>query len=1429
MPTNQTLLWTALPNNVYTDGSTEYLKLSVFMNPRLRTNEGSTLSLFPDFLNWAAHMQSDQVTFSIEVNDGTGVYQVPAEIVSKPPDQNLWKLLFNENIPVRSYEFAEDNLYNRPIVSFPLKQVLNYLKERYQNIASQAPFDLPHIKYTEEGQFFLEEEFKELIDLTLSIEGEEQLTNRINLSLENARIEAREREFSTLDPDSEPVIPKDLWVNGNGAMHNAFYQTMLFHYRAANAEPEELPNDLEEARAHYENEVDFHQMLTALGDFPGLLRRLGIVIDLKIDTAAIPKTTDDSDLGKMKLRVIPNWPSNFPTRGPESQGKWTANYCPWTVYFYKNINGKSFFKAFSHQEESCGIWSPDTNVELVQVDVDGAALKTINFAGNMARTNKNEEDQTIDAPKQIGVPALRTGGISVIRSGNARNFNKIFYKSAEFNRMLEGGDSPQLLDLYAEDLTRGYRLDVFDELTGEWRSLHQRVGTYKLVKAPEHVPEIIDIDEGFIQPSVTSTVGPHVPTKEIYIHDALFTWDGWSLSAPRLGKSISRSPRAPSSDEPETLPQKVENIAMTHLGLETNFTVKDGTLPRLRFGQAYCMRVRTVDFAGNGPTLNEAKEIEEAGPDLQGNGHIPKNDVLIYRRFEPINPPELVPRQLYNPNGDTNNSETQGYTEGESLERMVIRSNFDKSIEEYAEEHPAYQPFNERHIAPPKASLHLIETHGLLDEALDAKKNGMSPDEVRARIKEVYDLAVREAGTLNDTSLPSVRFIPTGKDPTSTEGYAVHTEEELEIPYLPDPWAVGVVFQGLPGLNPDELFKITFDLAIWYQPKLFRIRLVEGNGRPEWDQISRVLTIQLPKSNIAHVRVSSCFGGELEWLGMWKWLVESVESGAIPNEKLHEIKQGIIEGRHWMFTPYRELTLVHAVQQPLEQPNADLRVERWENSTAAYLKGAIRIHAPSTSKLDILADWTEMRDDLDKDEPNLEPIKLNTHVMELPTILDGQEILVQGLNQDCNKEDSDVLRIIDNELLILNSEMAKQTIQCLKKELANPHIDLYLQRFLQDQINLASKVAAHEFGDTKYRRVTYRVQATSRFREYFVPTMEPNHLIQEGYGVELDILSSAKPNPPRVLFVLPTFNWKQETDANGTIKSVRRSGGVRVYLDRPWWSSGEGELLGVVLMEHSRIEVDDMNDYFTFWGQDPIWRSPMLQRPKPENFINSKKVFNTVKLTELKETFVKVVGFEVQWDKKRKLWYCDIEMDTADAYYPFIRLSLARFQPNSLVHYEDEINRIPLRDHRISTVVLADFVQTVPNRSVTVTREVGVSNIYTVSVSGITYTASTRMDQTVTPDISAVSVRVQRRVPEIEDETLGWSDLPIEKTLIPSIPDDHGVVIWQGEVSIAPYYQGEELRIVVQETERIFPATIDGHVENEDHRIVYIDTIPLSN
>ena len=90
---------------------------------------------------------------------------------------------------------------------------------------------------------------------------------------------------------------------------------------------------------------------------------------------------------------------------------------------------------------------------------------------------------------------------------------------------------------------------------------------------------------------------------------------------------------------------------------------------------------------------------------------------------------------------------------------------------------------------------------------------------------------------------------------------------------------------------------------------------------------------------------------------------------------------------------------------------------------------------------------------------------------------------------------------------------------------------------------------------------------TTRYAEFFAPADIPAEPAS-GEPVVLDIPSSARPAAPQVLDAVPLLRWEElaEPDEPFAWRQARRSG-VRVWLARPWYSSGDGELLGVLVFD----------------------------------------------------------------------------------------------------------------------------------------------------------------------------------------------------------------------------------------------------------------------
>jgi hypothetical protein len=265
-----------------------------------------------------------------------------------------------------------------------------------------------------------------------------------------------------------------------------------------------------------------------------------------------------------------------------------------------------------------------------------------------------------------------------------------------------------------------------------------------------------------------------------------------------------------------------------------------------------------------------------------------------------------------------------------------------------------------------------------------------------------------------------------------------------------------------------------------------------------------------------------------------------------------------------------------------------------------------------------------------------------------------------------------------------------------------------------------------------------------------------------------------------------------------------------VYLERPWFSSGVGELLGVVLWPDWHHEPPaPLQSFVSRWGRDPIWAAPPTPAgPSAEHFPRATGAASGLTLEELVTTDgdsrVSVVGHAVEYDEARGLWFCDIEIDAGDAYTPFVRLALARWQPHSLAGVE------------ISRVVLAEYAQLAPERSVTLVRGPAGAGTVDVSVMGRTFDVGPGGDRG-----SATEVVVEERLPGTEGE-LGWSETDDPGVTVTAGPlDGPETLRWTGQVRVPPNHAPGLYRLVVREYELFEPA------HGATRRLVFAETLEL--
>lgn len=1259
MANSQTILWTALPNGVTSAGDG---RLSVFVAPRLLTEDPTTVDAFPDFVDWPARVRA--ASFAVTIAGVAGPIATKPDPAAWTPSSSHWTALFKPTSPVRAFRFVDRSAYG--LVSYSVGTLLDQVLDEYHRLGLLYPDDLPTYDQVSDPEF--------------------------GLRTPSLLAAAGDRPLSALLGDPDAIDDRRT---------REFARVLRFHQPRYTDPVEPTAPDLE-----------FHDVVAALGQFPALLRDLGLVIDVLVPgIGALPPG---------EIRVQPTWSPVTPTTTVTPITRWQVPFAATPRPANPDLSdgmvllGDGRFRAF-------------------QVDVDGAAFKLAHMADTLHRYATSSVK---GAPPTTGLPALRSAGIAVARSRRAQQMHSAFDQARQRNDIATGA-APGDIELFAEDLVRGYHPVVLPAFSAQWLPLCRRRETHRFL-------DVTDINDGHVSQEADSWVSSAGtespgPTPDLHLHEVIFRWDGWSLAVPRPSAGLAPDPEAhveKPTREPTTPPAGFR--------LETSLAIVPGTLPRLRFGQQYRISAFAVDLAGH-----SASGVRLGDPDVTLE--------TTYLRYEPALPPVVVLTAPLSPVASP----------GEALERLVIRTDNSGPDGDAA---PA-SGLSERHLAAPMGSQQLAETHGMFD--------GQDPRASYALIKAREGVFPEAGDGSTDPLVPVADLQPDGS---------------LALPYLPDPIATGVTLTAIPGLDPGDLGEIradgplavvrpgppdeppmpvlmveTVDEAAWQSPRSLRIRLADGNGPPTWDPASRVLAVQVPRGSVRTLQLGSMIERFLDQMALWREK-QATAGGA----ELDRFNVAAVQGRQWSLSPAATLTLVHATRQPTQAPFCEeLQATRTPGATDAFLRGMVGIDRSSTGEIAIEAESEEWLDVGDTpDEPTTRPLHVGT-------------------------------------LRIAPIPMTDATERELIVDLAAPPD--------------GADPVRHELGDTRYRRVHYRAVGLTRFAEYFPDGSD--QLTRASDPVTVDMPAAARPDTPRVRAIVPTFSWSRRV-AGGVPQSVRRGNGLRIYLDRPWHSSGGGELLGVVVLPHASQQNPDplatVGPYVTRYGSDPLTFTLGTTSGQLTSFGRAIERVEDVALAELNGATVNVAAHEVRFDRERDCWYADIVIrgPQIDYFHPFARLALARYQPHGLQDAGVDL--------RLSPLVLADPVQLLPDRIVSFSPDPAQPGRWLVQVNGQTYWGRAAEDGTTLNGGTVIEVSVEHRWPDVADAVLGWEPEPAAvveaEPIAPQIPPppDPGPVIWKGRVTVPP---GGEMRLVVSEYEELFA---DGPNDvTTVRRLVYADTIAL--
>jgi hypothetical protein len=700
-------------------------------------------------------------------------------------------------------------------------------------------------------------------------------------------------------------------------------------------------------------------------------------------------------------------------------------------------------------------------------------------------------------------------------------------------------------------------------------------------------------------------------------------------------------------------------------------------------------------------------------------------------------------------------------------------------------------------------------------------------------------IAIRESGTLFDLAVPKLsnpqqfhtqpgmslvsdaavphadpKTLPlTPGDPPAPGQYIIHDTDSIRVPYLPDPVARGISLV-FPDAGRDRQLAFPFGTegftaryaGVWPESNAFRLVLEHAEdltGKLD----GNVLHMGLPPGDVQRFRLSSALArSDLDLFGFWKSLPDSIRN-------LDVVAEAAADGWLWIFTPADKVTLVHAVPRPLEAPDTTALVAvRAKSSTDSGLFGSVEVHGPSTESITAEASWDEYTDALSLPTPEV-------------SALNGV-----GFTSTIRPEE---------DLAILFGGVGTD-------------VPIPVPEFGP----VWAHRAVHQWEDTKHRNVTYRFRASTRYREYF----EAESLMPDldgvdgddgqsvvGRSVTVSVPSSAVPAAPIIHSVVPLMRWNVGTEPEQPV-AVRRSRrpGVRIYLERPWFSTGEGELLAVLVAPFGADT--GLESFVSQWGADPIWRAREVA--SRGMFVGFDNLIRTLGFTERRDDarptappvsmpyagvkgspMVTVLGYRPQYNAERHLWFVDVAIDPGDKFWPFVRLAVARYQPDSV------------DGCHLSKPVTCDFIQLMPERTASVSRT-DIRHVRVV-VSGPVGTRGGSAQESFPPPRSLapeaigrnrkVVARLQKLDPNIPTD-LGWDTVDAVELQVRGVGRTDAEAGWVGELTapedipLAKPGAQPEWRVTIEEWEQLLGDRADlgerGPREWE-RRLIYADEVGL--
>lgn len=1221
-------------------------------------------------------------------------------------------------------------------------------------------------------------------------------------------------------------------------------------------------------------EDELHGELSKLTLHPWLLQSLGLSIPGEINAGLLDDTAN--------TLYVASIDSAFGTGLVPAQGvKVVCSLDPQNLYYPAERSTAS--RRYSRGCVNLAATDGDKAIfTLEQLDTDSLAEKLVQAAQNL---NCQLDAGVRASQREITMPPLPTTGISLLMRGTAQQMVIQQRQRASFL-----ADTWQTF--YAEDLVIGYRPDIAPLVPdskggaclGPWKSLvgrkleSLRADGSDWTERFSHLPR----DEGIVTQASRKlqTPGPkesdaaqdtRIPSQEV------FRWQGWSLAA-------------------NTLECHPDRAALADARLVVDYR-SDGGLPRQRVGWGYRVGLRAVFMDGRSLSLDEASQVYQQHPELtlgtSKTGGEYGDYFFPFWRYEPILAPSLLLRCKL----DRKSLPTQ------RLDFLAIASQRRGKPDSVA---------TERVLVPPRVDLQAAIRLGMYDQ-----DHHHLPKGAFAGVRLNPDGSFPSSGNKCLADL-------FGEESTGDICYIEDSSAApAKVPYLPDPWAQRVVIgiyrsdgkllaleyhdyyspqRCWPDCNPlklrlesasfDTLRSEGYDLE-WRSSTLV-VKLAPGIALRVccWHEITERM---LANSGIVEMMAYYISGDRACAEALC--LAPAIDDRPIPEgdrrdqliqclsqwhrRRTFQLQPFLASGRpardinltsFSMLNPACRLELAHLVPlpvrpaqfceaSPLDKPRVALLPTRDSRiaqrfgvqrelygQTVATFHGDIEFHRSSTVRLECLGQWQEFDDQAaSKPQEQTQRHSLFTFEAIAPAL---HEANPPGAGEPA----------ADQDLLLL--EGVRNTLG----RTSNADLQARFPDAPQDRWLLQ-----HDFLDAKARRVTFSLRATSRFLKH-LPKAEQDVFSDPGPQTSRWVKATKPPAPPAVAYVVPLLQ-SSERSQPGLQVHKRQGNWIRIWLERPWYSSGEGELLALVcwpgdllrprggakdylIDQASRawgsasssagagkaepVIPDRLKAFYTGWGNDPIWEQKGKLRLMPAGAFANRLDTGMVRVAPSQllagraptdqDERVGLALYQPKYHKAEQRWYADVLIaPDNDAYYPFLRLCLARYQPNAIAGCE------------LSEIINSEFVQLLPERVASIQVSKVARKVARVQVS-IAGPGSLRLSEFATPTIAKPD-RVNRMLLRVDrahgDPHQGTAWLPVLDNTgreVTELAYEDG--IWTLPRSQQPLYELEDDALYSVYLEERQLVIVDGDEPTDDHyphrpnerwseRLVYVDRLMM--